>query len=87
MYIILLIMVLGFNEFVHILTSPILLLLTIIIGIGGYVLYMLNLLGPAKKVMEALLHTSLSTLQTYVSEQMNKQQENKNAAAEKPKSD
>ena len=90
MYIILLIMVLGFNEFVHILTSPILLILTIIIGIGGYVLYMLNLMGPAKKVMEALLHTSLSTLQSYVSEQMNKQYQQQQQQApngEKPKTD
>ena len=76
MYIILLILVLGFNEFVHILTSPILLFLTIIIGAGTYVLYMLNMMGPAKRVVETLLHSSLSTMQHYVTEQMNRTHEN-----------
>jgi hypothetical protein len=72
MYIILLIMILGFNEFVHVITSPILLFLTIVLGGTFYVLYLLNMMGPAKRVMEALLHTSLSTLQQWVAEQMSK---------------
>ncbi len=74
MYIMILILLLGANEFLYILTNPLLLMLCVFVGIGGYVLYMLNMMGPAKAVMEALLHTSLSTLQQYVVEQMNKQQ-------------
>jgi len=72
MYVIVLILVLGFNEFLTVLTNPILLILTIFIGVGGYVIYLLNMGGPFRRVVESMLHTSLSGFQQWMSNQLNK---------------
>ncbi|EGC40202.1 hypothetical protein DICPUDRAFT_96317 [Dictyostelium purpureum] len=45
-YMILLLCVLGFNEFIAILSSPLLFILTILLACGGVVLYKLGLSGP-----------------------------------------
>lgn len=47
--------VLGWNEFVTVLTNPLYLTLVIIFGAGGYVIYMLNLMGPAEQVFKTVL--------------------------------
>jgi len=72
MYVIVLIIFLGFNEFITVLTNPLLLFVTIIVVIGGYVIYLLNLGGPFRRVLESLLHTSLSGFQQWLSIQMNR---------------
>jgi len=72
MYVIVMLIVLGFDEFVHVITNPLLFMLFALLGITFYVLYLLNLLGPVRKALEHSLNASLSGLQAYLSEQMNK---------------
>ncbi|GAM25534.1 hypothetical protein SAMD00019534_087090 [Acytostelium subglobosum LB1] len=45
-YIILLLCILGFNEFIAVITNPLLLVLTILVGSGAFVLHKLNMTGP-----------------------------------------
>jgi len=70
MYVIVLILILGFNEFIALITNPILLILTIIICVGGYVIYILGLGGPFRRVVESFLHVSLSGFQQWLSTQL-----------------
>jgi len=72
MYVIILLIVLGFDEFMSVITNPLLLILIVLLGAGGYVIYMLNLGGPAKRILETLLYTSASGLQRYLSDQVMK---------------
>ena len=65
-YMLLLLVVLGWNEFWHILTSPILLFFTIILVVAGYVIYLLNLGGYAKQVAGIFLQTSMAGVQNVV---------------------
>jgi len=48
-YLIVLLLVLGFDEFMSILSNPLLLILCIVLGVCLYVIYILNLGGPVKK--------------------------------------
>lgn len=86
-YIFLLIFVLGFNEFIFILTSPMLLFLTILIGISLYVIYLLNLGGPAQKIFQTVLQTSLAGLQRHAADILQQYQQNQQNTENKPKSD
>lgn len=70
MYMIILLIVLGFDEFLHVITSPVLLILTIMIGVSLYVVYLLNLGGPAKQIATTVLSTSVSGLQSFIADQM-----------------
>jgi len=70
MYVLLLIIILGFNEFLMVLQNPLLLILLIVIGIAGYIIYILGMGGPFRRVLESVLQTSLSTFQTYLSAQL-----------------
>jgi len=72
MYVIVMIIILGFNEFLTVISNPLLLILTIMIGVGGYVIYLLNMGGPFRRVVESVLHTSLSGVQQWLSGQLNK---------------
>lgn len=72
MYVIVLIIILGFDEFIHVISNPLLALFLIILGGLLYVIYLLNLIGPVRTVIETLLHTSLSGIQAYLSQQINK---------------
>lgn len=72
MYVIVLLLVLGFDEFIHVVSNPLLFVLVASLGVGIYVINLLNMGGPVKRMVEALLHTSLSSFQGYLSEQMHK---------------
>jgi len=71
MYVIVLIMILGFNEFITVISNPLLLILVVMLGVGGYVIYILGMGGPFKRAIEAVLHTSLSGFQQWLSNQVN----------------
>ncbi len=70
MYVIVLMLILGFDEFVHVISNPILLLFIVMLGIGVYVIHILNLSGPVKTVIETLLNTSLAGFQKWLSDQL-----------------
>ncbi|KAI9305421.1 RHD3/Sey1 [Cunninghamella echinulata] len=53
-WLIVVILVLGWNEFMVILTSPIYLVLFILLSAGGYVVYALNLWGPLERILTAV---------------------------------
>lgn len=54
-YIYLVILVLGWNEFMAVLRNPIFFTLLLMVGAGLYVLYLMNLLTPAYAVMQQLV--------------------------------
>lgn len=58
-YIYLIIVVLGWNEFMAIVRNPIFFTLLIIVGAGGYVMYLLNLLGPAYIVLQRMVDEAI----------------------------
>jgi hypothetical protein len=70
MYIIVLLIVLGFNEFIQVITNPILLFFVVVLGGTGYVLWVLNLMGPAKSIIEGLLQASFSGAQGWITDQI-----------------
>jgi hypothetical protein len=70
MYIIVLLIVLGFDEFLHVVTNPLLFLFVAFIGGSIYVIHILNMGGPVKKAVETLLQTSLSGVQGWLSQQL-----------------
>jgi len=70
MYVIVLIVVLGFNEFLTVLSNPLLLMFVIILGATGYVIHFLGMGGPFRRVVESMLFTSLSGFQTWLSAQV-----------------
>lgn len=72
MYVIVLLIVLGFNEFITVLTNPILFFLVTLAGVGFYIIRMLNMQGPFMRVIETVLHTSLSGVQAWYSDQMHR---------------
>jgi len=84
-----LVVVLGFNEFVAIISSPLLLILTILLGIGGYIIYMLGLTGPAQQVLVALIKSGLGTInsliQQAISQNSHSQAQQRPAGAEPKK--
>eukprot|EP01119_Soliformovum_irregulare_P011576 TRINITY_DN2914_c0_g1_i1.p1 TRINITY_DN2914_c0_g1~~TRINITY_DN2914_c0_g1_i1.p1 ORF type:complete len:755 (-),score=268.17 TRINITY_DN2914_c0_g1_i1:49-2313(-) len=70
-FVIILILILGFDEFWAILTSPLLLILTVMLGGGFYVVYMMNMLGPAQSILQGLFRTSLKGAQVMIQKQLN----------------
>jgi len=70
-FVIILILILGFDEFWAVLTNPLLLILTILLGGGFYVIYMMNMMGPAQAVLQGLFRTSLKGLQVMIQKQLN----------------
>lgn len=58
-YIYLIIVVLGWNEFMAIIRNPIFFTLLVIIGAGTYVMYQLNLLKPAMVVAQRMVEESV----------------------------
>lgn len=54
-WLILVILILGWNEFMVILTSPIYLILFVFLSAGGYVVYALNLWGPLERILTAVV--------------------------------
>jgi hypothetical protein len=61
-YIIVLLIVLGWNEFVTIISSPIYFILFLLISIGAYVVYALNLQSPLQNVGVFVMHQVLDRL-------------------------
>lgn len=51
MYMIILIVILGFNEFVYILTNPLLLLVVLLLGAAAFVLNSMGALGPTLRMV------------------------------------
>ncbi|EAL44464.2 GTP-binding protein putative [Entamoeba histolytica] len=66
LYLIVLVVFFGFDEFIAILTNPLLFILTLIIGGGVYIGYKLNLGGVAKNYIQYLLSMSLSSTMEYL---------------------
>lgn len=54
MWLIVLLIVLGWNEFMAILTSPIYLIMFVFLVTAGYIIYALNLWGPLERVLTAV---------------------------------
>jgi protein SEY1 len=54
MWLIALLIVLGWNEFMAILTSPIYLIMFVFLITSGYIVYALNLWGPLERVLSAI---------------------------------
>jgi hypothetical protein len=54
MWLIVLLIVLGWNEFMAILTSPIYLIMFVFLVTAGYIVYALNLWGPLERVLSAI---------------------------------
>eukprot|EP01133_Synstelium_polycarpum_P007405 gene7405-8657_t len=65
-YIILLLCILGFNEFIAIITNPLLLILVILLGAGGFVLYKLNLTGPFIDIASSMLVNIINKIKDIV---------------------
>jgi len=63
-----LLVVLGWNEFWSILTSPIYLMFTIFFGVTGYIIYMLNLAGPAEQVLRGVGRQVMTVMQQKIAE-------------------
>jgi hypothetical protein len=63
-----LLFVLGWNEFWAVLTSPIYLMFTIFFGFVGYIVYMLNLTGPAEQVARSLANQIVVLIQQKIRE-------------------
>lgn len=70
----LMIIMLGFNEFMHVLFSPMLLFFLVLVGLGLYAAYFFNLGGPTFKVAVSLLQSSVSQSRQYVLEQYDQYQ-------------
>lgn len=70
-YMLLLLLVLGWNEFWQVLTSPILLFTTIVLAATGYLIYLLNLGGYAKQIAGIFLQTSMTGVQNVVQDLVN----------------
>jgi hypothetical protein len=79
--------VLGFNEFVWIITNPILLLLLIILGVGGYILAQTNMWGPAQKAAMLFMRTSMASLNEFVVHAMQQAHGAPASGVEKPKTE
>jgi hypothetical protein len=62
--------ILGFNEFIDLISNPLLLILVILIGVGCYVVHMLGLSAPAIKVVGQLFASSLGGLQKLMTDAM-----------------
>jgi hypothetical protein len=71
MYIVVLIMVLGFDEFIHVVSNPILFFFCTILGIVFYVLYLLNLVKPVITALETMLQVALSGVRVWLTQQLN----------------
>ncbi|KAK9763513.1 Dynamin-like GTPase that mediates homotypic ER fusion [Basidiobolus ranarum] len=70
-WVVILLMILGWNEFVSIvwlLTNPIYLVLTIMIGITSYVVYALNLVGPLNQVLNMIWNEVSRQIQASLSQ-------------------
>lgn len=61
-YIYIIIVVLGWNEFVAVIRNPLFFTLLLLFGAGGYVMYQLNLLKPALVVAQRLLVETLDVV-------------------------
>lgn len=59
-YIYLVILVLGWNEFMAVLRNPFFFTLLLLLGAGVYVLYLMNLLGPALVVVRRLVDEAVA---------------------------
>lgn len=59
-YIYLVILVLGWNEFMAVLRNPFFFTLLLLLGAGVYVLYLMNLLGPAFVVVQRLVDEAMA---------------------------
>ncbi|EGG17413.1 hypothetical protein DFA_08408 [Cavenderia fasciculata] len=65
-YMILLLCVLGFNEFIAILTNPLLFFLVVLLGVGFFVLHKLNLSGPFIDFSSTLLVSFMNKIKDVV---------------------
>ncbi|KAJ1960884.1 Dynamin-like GTPase that mediates homotypic ER fusion [Dispira parvispora] len=54
-WVIIMLIMLGWNEFVTVITSPVYLILLITFGTVGYVIHMLNLTGPLQRALQVAL--------------------------------
>ncbi|KAM9983142.1 hypothetical protein ACTFIZ_005752 [Dictyostelium cf. discoideum] len=84
-YMIILLCVLGFNEFISIISSPLLLLLTILLGGVGFVLFKLGLAGPFIDYSSQILVHFINKVKDIVLhvEQLQEQNHNNNTPKQK----
>ncbi|KAG2179969.1 hypothetical protein INT43_003756 [Umbelopsis isabellina] len=71
-WLIVLLIVLGWNEFMAILTSPIYLITFVFLVTAGYVVYALNLWGPLERVLTAVAGEATKMLREKVAEGVDK---------------
>ncbi|KAK5582434.1 hypothetical protein RB653_004019 [Dictyostelium firmibasis] len=86
-YMIILLCVLGFNEFISIISSPLLLLLTILLGGVGFVLFKLGLAGPFIDYSSQILVHFINKVKDIVLHVEQLQEQNHNSPINKHKKD
>lgn len=65
-WMIVLVCILGWNEFLAILTSPMYLILFSTLGFVGYVVWLLNLVGPFERMARGIAFQSATMLKDHV---------------------
>ncbi|KAJ1920421.1 Dynamin-like GTPase that mediates homotypic ER fusion [Tieghemiomyces parasiticus] len=84
-WIIVLLFVLGWNEFVTVVTSPVYLILLVTFGTAGYVIHVLNLTGPVQQAARIVAASASRHVHTLLLEALNRTGgAEANAVAEQP---
>ncbi|RKP34552.1 RHD3/Sey1 [Dimargaris cristalligena] len=71
-WIIVLMAVLGWNEFITIITSPVYLILLVTFGTAGYVIYVLNLTGPVQQAARIVAENATRHMHNLLLEALNR---------------
>ncbi|ORX84913.1 root hair defective 3 GTP-binding protein [Basidiobolus meristosporus CBS 931.73] len=67
-WVIVLLIVLGWNEFISILSNPIYLVFTIFAGITSYIVYALNLVGPINRILKGVFNEAVAQINASLTE-------------------